>query len=108
MPTLTKRLYNAYQSLIDCDPDSWNMVATDRLNALRELQSEFTKIIRAECVELTETVTDKVSAYFSDASKNLQLLNDVADQIKAPAIEPSFNLLGDTREVVASDQAASS
>jgi hypothetical protein len=96
-PTLTKRLDKAYQNLIDCDPESWNMAAMDRLNTLREPHSEFTKI-RAECLELAETVADKVSAYFSDASKNLQLLNDVADQIKARAIEPSFKLLGDTRE----------
>jgi hypothetical protein len=95
--TLTKRLHKAYQSLIDCDPDSWNTTAADRLIALRELHSEFSKI-RAECVELVETVADKISSYFSDASKNLQLLNDVADKIKATAIEPSFKLLGDTRE----------
>lgn len=94
---LTKRLEKAYQSLVDCDPDSWNMAAAERLIALRELQSEFSKI-RAECVELVESVTDKVSSYFSDATKNLQLLNDVADKIKARAIEPSFKLLGDTRE----------
>jgi hypothetical protein len=97
MPTLTKRLYDAYQNVIDCDPESWNLAGADRLNALRELQSEFTKI-RTEYVELVEAMADKVSAYFSDASKNLQLLNDVADKIKATAIEPSFNLLGDTRE----------
>jgi hypothetical protein len=97
MPTLAKRLYDAYKNVVDCDPDSWNMAGADRLNALRELQSEFTKI-RAEYIELIEVVADKISAYFSDASKNLQLLNDVADKIKATAIEPSFNLLGDTRE----------
>jgi hypothetical protein len=96
-PTLTKRLEKAYQSLIDCDPENWNLAAMDRLNVLRELHSEFAKV-RAECLELAETVDDKVSAYFSDASKNLQLLNDVADKIKARAIEPSFKLLGDTRE----------
>lgn len=98
-PTLTKRLGNAYQSLMDCDPDSWNMVAAERLNALRELQSEFSKT-RTECIELVETVTDKSSSYFSDATKNLQLLNEVADKIKARAIEPSFKLLGDTRETL--------
>jgi hypothetical protein len=38
-----------------------------------------------------------VSAYFSNASKNLQLLNDVADGIKSRAIEPSFTLLEKTR-----------
>ena len=64
---------------------------------MREFQSEFSKI-RAEYVGLVETVADKVSAYFSNASKNLQLLNDVADGIKARAIEPSFTLLGDTRD----------
>jgi hypothetical protein len=96
MPALTRRLDEAYQRVIDCDPESWNMAAADRLNALRELQSEFTKI-RAENIELVETVTDKVSAYFSHASNNLLLLNEVADRIKARAIEPSFKLLGDTR-----------
>jgi len=97
LASLTQRLYDAYRTVIGFDPDSWNMVGADRLSALRELQSEFTKI-RAEYLELIETVTDKTSAYFSDASTNLQLLNDVADKIKATAIEPSFELLGDTRE----------
>ncbi len=95
-PNLTKRLSRAYQNLIGSDPDSWNMVAADRLNVLREVNSEFRKI-RAAYVGLTEAITDKVSAYFSNASKNLQLLNDVADRIKARAIEPSFKLLEDTR-----------
>jgi hypothetical protein len=94
---LSKRLSKAYQSLIACDPEGWNIVAADRLNALRELRSEFSKV-RAEYVGLIETMTDQVSAYFSNASKNLQLLNDVADGIKARAIEPSFTLLGDTRD----------
>jgi 50S ribosome-binding GTPase len=96
-PTLTQRLSKAYQGLIDVDPDSWNIAAADRLNAFRELHSEFTKI-HSEYVSLVESVADRVSGYFSDASKNLQLLNDVADKIKARAIEPSFKLLGDTRE----------
>ena len=95
-PTLSKRLSKAYHNLIACDPEGWNMVAADRLNALREIQSEFSKI-RAEYVGLVEAVADKVSAYFSNASKNLQLLNEVADGIKARAIEPSFTLLGETR-----------
>jgi hypothetical protein len=95
--TLAKRLDRAYQSLVDFDPDSWNIAAGERLAALRELHSEFVKA-RAECAELVETVTDKVSSYFSDATKNLQLFNEVADKIKARAIEPSFKLLGDTRE----------
>lgn len=95
--TLSKRLDKAYQGLIDYDPDSWNMTAAERLITLRELHSEFCKS-RTEYADLVETVTDRVSSYFSDATKNLQLLNDVADKIKARAIEPSFKLLGDTRE----------
>ena len=97
IPSLAKRLDKAYQSLIDFDPDSWNIAAGERLTALRELHSEFVKA-REECADLVELVTDKVSSYFSDATKNLQLLNEVADKIKARAIEPSFKLLGNTRE----------
>jgi hypothetical protein len=95
--SLTRRLDKAYQTVIDYDPDSWNMTAAERLIALRDLYSEFAKT-HVECAELVETVTDKVSSYFSDATKNLQLLNDLADKIKTRAIEPSFKLLGDTRE----------
>jgi hypothetical protein len=94
---LAKRLSRAYHSLIDSDPDSWNLVAADRLNTLRELHSEFTAM-RGEYVNLIETAVDKISSYFSGASKNLQLLNAVADRIKARAIEPSFKLLADTQE----------
>ncbi|MGC1685533.1 MAG: hypothetical protein WA734_07940, partial [Candidatus Acidiferrales bacterium] len=97
VPALTLRLDRTYQTVIDYDPDSWSMTAGERLTVLRDLQSEFGKT-HAECVDLVETVTDKVSSYFSDATKNLQLLNDAADKIKARAIEPSFKLLGDTRE----------
>jgi predicted GTPase len=48
--------------------------------------------------QLHRRLTDMVSAYFSNASKNLQLLNDVADGIKSRAIEPSFTLLEKTRD----------
>jgi predicted GTPase len=97
VPTLTKQLDKAYQNLIDYDPDSWNIPAVDRLVAIHDMNFEFSRM-RGEYLELVETVADKVSSYFSDASKNVQSLNDVADKIKARAIEPSFKLLGDTRE----------
>ncbi|WP_315805692.1 hypothetical protein [Bradyrhizobium sp. SZCCHNS3002] len=97
IPVLIKRLEGVYQTVIDYDPDSWSTAATERLSALCDLHSEFIEI-RREYAELVESVTDKISSYFSDATKNVQLLNSVADKIKAQAIEPSFKLLGDTRE----------
>jgi predicted GTPase len=97
VPALAKRLDLAYQTVIDYDPDSWTMAAAERLSALRDLHAEFVKT-QTECIELVESVTDKVSSYFSDATNNVHLLNAVADKIKAQAIEPSVKLLGDTRE----------
>jgi hypothetical protein len=44
-----------------------------------------------------EEVFEHTLTYFSDASKNLELLNEVAARVKKRAIEPSFELLEDTQ-----------
>jgi len=44
---LSKRLLEAYNRIIDVDPDGWNQVASERLDVLRKYDGEFRRL-RAE------------------------------------------------------------
>ena len=99
--SLTERLKTTYNRLVQCDPDGWNQIAEERLAALRELD-EATRTVQGKYVQQIEEVVNSVSAYFSNASRNLELLNTVADTIKEKAIQPSFDLLARTRETLKS------
>jgi hypothetical protein len=55
-------------------------------------------VLRAAYLGLIEQVRQDASEYFADSSRNLAVLNDVAAQIKAEAIEASFDLLAATRD----------
>jgi hypothetical protein len=94
---LTKKLLEAYNRVLDFDPDGWNQVASDRLDILRKHDTEFRRL-RTEYERGTEEIFAQTSSYFSDASKNLERLNEVAARVKARAIEPSFQLLATTRD----------
>lgn len=93
---LLERLKNSFRLVVDTDPDGWQSVAAERLNSLRELRSEYEKV-RREYLDGIEELVSGISAYFSDAEKNLKTLNRVADRIKERAIQPSFTLLDETR-----------
>lgn len=95
-PNLLERLSKSYRQVVESDPDEWQKAAADRLNMLREIDINFRRV-RAAYADVIEKLVDGVSFYFSDATRNLQLLNGVANSIKARAIEPSFNLLEQTR-----------
>lgn len=94
---LSKKLLEAYNRIVDVDPDGWNQVASERLDVLRKYESEFHRL-RAEYERSAVGVLVQTSSYFSDASKNLERLNEVAARVKARAIEPSFQLLANTRD----------
>jgi len=94
---LSKKLLEAYNRVVDLDPDGWNQVASERLDVLRRHDGEFRRL-RAEYERSAEDVLTQTSSYFSDASKNLERLNEVAARVKARAIEPSFQLLANTRD----------
>jgi len=90
--TLSKRLLDSYNRIMDFDPDGWHQIASERLDVVRRHDTEFRRL-RDEYERSTEQIFAQTSSYFSDASKNLARLNEVAARVKARAIEPSFQLL---------------
>ena len=94
---LAKRLLDAYNRIIDFDPDGWSQIASERLDVLRKHDAEFRRL-RGEYERGAEEIFTQTSTYFSDASKNLERLNEVAAKVKGRAIEPSFQLLANTRD----------
>jgi hypothetical protein len=94
---LSKKLLEVYNRVVEVDPDGWNQVASERLDVLRKHDGEFRRL-RAEYERSAEDVLVQTSSYFSDASRNLERLNEVAARVKARAIEPSFQLLANTRD----------
>jgi methyl-accepting chemotaxis protein len=95
--TFIERLKTTYSRLIECDPDGWNQIAAERLIVLRQLDSDF-RMVQARYVQQIAEIVESVSAYFSNATRNMELLKAVADRIKARAIQPSFDLLARTSE----------
>jgi hypothetical protein len=83
--------------MIAADPDEWRQRAMDELRELKEIYAEY-NAAWSEYSIAVEDIMSKISSYFSDATKNLELLNTVASRIKARAIEPSFVLLDNTRQ----------
>jgi hypothetical protein len=94
---LTEQINQAYRRVMASDPDGWHPRAAEHIRQLREVHSEYQRLW-SEYIGVIEEVVEKVSSYFSDATKNLASLNDVASRIKQRAIEPSFSLLERTRE----------
>jgi predicted GTPase len=99
--SFTARLRKACTVVINSDPDEWQQVAAERINTLREWHNEYRRV-QAKYSWVVEQTTEDVSAYFSDATKNLEVLNTVANRIKARAIEPSFDLLAQTSQSLGS------
>lgn len=94
---LSEKLLGVYNRIIEFDPDGWNQVASERLEILRRYDTELRRL-RGEFERSAEAIFAQTSSYFSDASKNLERLNEVAARVKARAIEPSFQLLAKTRD----------
>jgi hypothetical protein len=53
--------------------------------------------VRGTYLSSVDEIHRQSTQYFTDASKNLDVLNAVAGKIKERAIEPSFHLLGETQ-----------
>jgi predicted GTPase len=94
---LSRKLVESYTRIVNLDPDGWNQLASERLDVLRKYDNEFRRL-RGEYERSAEEILAQTSLYFSDASKNLERLNEVAARVKARAIEPSFKLLATTRD----------
>jgi hypothetical protein len=54
--------------------------------------------LRQEYLTFIDEIHKRCAPYFTDASKNLKILNAIARRIKERAIEPSFKLLDHTRQ----------
>ncbi|HLZ02898.1 MAG TPA: hypothetical protein VKR55_12185 [Bradyrhizobium sp.] len=93
---LPQRLSEACANIVSVDPDGWDQIAAERLDALRRHETEYRRL-RNEYEQMMEVVFERTSSYFSDASKNLERLNEVAARVKKAAIEPSFELLAQTK-----------
>ena len=94
---IASRLAKIYVKALDLPSDAWQARGRETLSSLRKISTTYSDLRTAYLV-LVEQVRHDASEYFADSSRNLAVLNDVAAQIKAEAIEPSFDLLAATRE----------
>ena len=94
---LAGELSQVYRKVIGSDPDGWHQIAAVQLQSLKELYAEY-NTVWVQYLEIVERTVTEASSYFSDATKNFELLNAVASRIKEGAIEPSFVLLNRTRQ----------
>jgi len=94
---LSTELNQLYNRMIASDPDGWRQKAMDELRQLKEIYADY-DVVWSDHTVVVDDIINKISSYFSDATKNLELLNTVAGRIKARAIEPSFVLLDNTRQ----------
>jgi len=93
---LASRLVRIYGHLIEMRDAPWDAEASKSLASLRILHENCT-LLRNEYVNSVEETREQYARYFTDASKNLQILTSVADKIKKQTMVPSFALLDRTR-----------
>jgi hypothetical protein len=69
------------------------------MSVFRELRNALGRLIwvRRRYLGIVVDVERECESYFSSEDKNLGHLKEVAEEIKAKAIEPSFRLIEDTR-----------
>ena len=94
---LTTRLFSTYEHTIAACTDAWHARAIEINAAIRGVETDYSAL-RTEYLSLTDEVRQQCSTFFTDASRNLEILNSVANGIKARAIEPSFALLDRTQK----------
>jgi predicted GTPase len=94
---ISTRLYQAYEHIFSSCTDSWHLKAVESLRTLRLLRTEY-MAIRQEYLSFIDEIHKRCAQYFTDATKNLKILNAIARRIKERAIEPSFKLLDQTRQ----------
>jgi hypothetical protein len=93
---LGNRLREIYSHVLLVAADPWHVRATEYLRAIRELHGQL-DTLRGGYLASIEEIHRQCAQYFTDASRNLDVLNTVAGKIKARAIEPSFELLDQTQ-----------
>ena len=93
---LSDRLRQMCDHILSGGPDSWRGKATEVLRTLRAQYVDY-RAARSDYVSFINETHQQYTSYFSDASKNLEILNTVATKIKDSAIVPSFALLDKTQ-----------
>jgi hypothetical protein len=94
---ISNRLYQTYEHIFSACTDPWHLKAVEFLRALRLLRTDYVAL-RQEYLTFIDEIHKRCAPYFTDASKNLKILNAIARRIKERAIEPSFKLLDHTRQ----------
>jgi hypothetical protein len=94
---LSNRLTQMCEHIISGNRDAWHGKAAEILRTLRALYTDY-RTLRGEYVSFINEMHQQCTSYFSDASRNLEILNAVAKKIKENAIEPSFALLDKTQK----------
>jgi hypothetical protein len=90
------RLRELYVHILGTAADPWHAKAMEYLRTIRHLYGQL-DAIRSGYLTSIEEIHRQCAQYFTDASKNLDVLNTVAGKIKERAIEPSFELLDQTQ-----------
>jgi predicted GTPase len=94
---LSNRLTQMCEHILSENTDAWHGKAAEVLRVLRALYTDY-RALRSDYVSFINETHQQCTSYFSDASKNLEILNTVAKKIKESAIEPSFALLDKTQK----------
>jgi hypothetical protein len=91
------RLRAIYAHILLVPTDPWHARATEYLREIREQYAHLAGV-RAAYLSSIDEIHRQAAQYFTDASKNLYVLNEVANKIKERAIQGSFQLLEDTQK----------
>jgi predicted GTPase len=90
------RLRTIYNDVILPPTDPWQVKANEYLRSIRDLYVQL-ESVRGNYVGLIDDIHRQATRYFTDATKNLEILNTIAGKIKERTIEPSFTLLDETQ-----------
>jgi len=94
--SISSRLRAIYIHVLSVPTDPWHGRATEYLREMREQYVQLAGL-RGSYLSSIDEIYRQSAQYFTDAPKNLDVLNNVAGKIKERAIEPSFHLLGETQ-----------
>ncbi|MGB7312725.1 MAG: hypothetical protein WA939_07325, partial [Nodosilinea sp.] len=93
-------LYSYWEGKLIKEPmNSWSKSLQPDFQQLVEINSKY-HIIRKKLIRISENFSEKISCYFSDVATNLEKLRDNSKTLKRKSVDPSFELLASTRDVL--------
>lgn len=90
---VTSKLARIYQETLDVASTAWEIRAKQTLDSIKKMAENYSEL-RAAYAALVERVREESLQYFADSSRNLSVLNQVADRIRAKAIRAFIRLAG--------------